>query len=469
MTPFETTLPPLPNGPILVAVSGGADSVALLNLLHRTADLHKHPLLVAHYQHGIRGTEAELDARSVADMAAALGLQFFRGDGDVPSEAQRTGESIEMAARRMRHAFLQETASKNLCVAIATGHTADDQAETIFLRLARGTSLRGAGGIRPISKPAADAIPIIRPIIKLRHQQLCDWLVAESIPWHEDSTNDDCAMQRNRIRKKLLPEFESILGKASVESLARSMEMFRDDDDFLESIASDKTKGCALSAKSLSASELNAQPLPIFRRIVAKWLYNSGITPQLVTLNAIERIRELCSGPERGTVDATLGGGWTARRCGDSLEIITPESGSSKKSKPFSFILPADDATLGPIAISSVSPSVMLEIRHGLDVAKPRRSSPLYLPSYCSISAKLIGMELTLRPPRRGDRIAPAGKGMTQKLSDIFTNLKIPRDKRTEIIVISDADDRVIWLPGYAVDESAAVRNGEASVQLKLS
>ena len=468
MTPLVTSLPPLPNGPILVAVSGGADSVGLLNLLHRTTDLDRYPLRVAHYQHGIRGVEAELDARSVADMAAALGLPFFRGDGDVPTEAARTGESIEMAARRMRHAFLQKTAAGNGCVAIATGHTADDQAETLFLRLARGTSLRGAGGIRPLSQPTTGTIPIIRPILRLRHQQLCDWLVAESIPWREDSTNDDCTMQRNRIRKHFIPEFESIHGKAALDSLLRSMEMFRDDDDYLESLAMDKAAECTLTGNSLSACKLDAQPPPIFRRMVANWLYNSGIPPRFVTLNAIERVRDLCAGPERGTVDATLGGGWTARRCGDSLVITSSKSEEDTTSGQFDFILPADDATLGPITIAPGSQHVMIQIRHGLDVAKPRRSSPLLLPLQCSISATLIGQELTLRQPRNGDRIAPVGQGITQKLSDIFTNLKIPREKRSSVPVLSTADGNIIWLPGYAVDESAAARIGEASIQLTI-
>jgi tRNA(Ile)-lysidine synthase len=464
LTPFETTIPLLPDGPILVAVSGGADSVALLNILHRKADKQKHPLIVAHFQHGIRGREAEEDALSVAEMAERLGCPFFRGDGDVPAQAVKAKESLEMTARRLRHTFLQKTASGNGCVAIATGHTADDQIETLFLRLARGTSLRGAGGMHIISPGIDGDVPIIRPLLEVRHKQLCDWLGAESIPWREDASNADCSIQRNRVRNKLIPEFEAVFGDSAAESLVRSMALFRSDNDYLDHLAERE-----LTNIKLSAMHLDKLPVPVFQRVVASLLYNSEIPPQFVTLNVIERVKQLCAGRERGTVEIPLGDGWILRRLGDELQFMpSPIECTEVDEVKFVFTLPAENTEFGPVNFFGSEKPLVLQIAHNRGFMKPARTSPLLLPQFCSVSSSLTGTQLTLRTPLEGDRISPAGSGITQKLSDIFINLKIPRHERKNIPVISSGESRIIWLPGYAVDESAAVRETDKSVYMRL-
>ena len=471
-TASDIAVPDIPDGPVLVAVSGGADSVALLNILNRLFDKTTHPLVAAHFHHGIRGAEADRDAESVRQMADRLGIRFVSGMADIPAIAAETGESHEMTARRLRHEFLQQTARAEHCIAIATGHTADDQVETLFLRLARGTSLRGAGGMRPVSK-IASGIPIIRPLINLRHAQLCEWLVAESIPWREDASNADIAIQRNKVRHVVIPAFENAMGAQAVDSALRSMSMLRDDSLLLDSLAADKARDCTAPDGSLIVPAMQSQPPPIFRRIVTDWLYNAGVDPEHVTLASITRIENLCSGPEHGTVESPLGAGWLARRCNGILSILPPTPSGNDEgadvASEYAFTLPEHDAQFGPIRLSPGGACFMLRTSLGAGCVRPQRASPLSTPLSCSISASLATRRLTLRATLPGDRISPVGSGITQKISDILTNLKIPRDSRANVPVLALDDNRVIWLPGYAVDASAAVGENEAACTLELS
>ena len=175
----------LRSAPLCVAVSGGADSVALLHSLVRLrAWLGAKPpfgLAAAHFHHGIRGAEADADADFVADLCASLGVPLRTGRGDVPAESARTGESPEMAARRLRHAFLRDACGGS---AVATGHTLDDQAELFFLRLHRGAGLDGLGGMAPFAPAGADGRPArLRPLLGMRHAALCAFLRAEGLTW----------------------------------------------------------------------------------------------------------------------------------------------------------------------------------------------------------------------------------------------------------------------------------------------
>ena len=310
----------LRSAPLCVAVSGGADSVALLHSLVRLrAWLGAKPpfgLAAAHFHHGIRGAEADADAAFVADLCASLRVPLATGRGDVPAEAARTGESEEMAARRLRRAFLAETAVARGAEAVATGHTLDDQAELFFLRLKRGASARGLSGMRPFEPASGSAPARLRPFLRVRHAALADWLRADGLAWREDSTNGADGADRNRVRHRVLPAVLDAFGPSFLATLARSMDLLRDDADLLDALAhaegaERKPRAVSAERKSHAESAEFAESPSLLRRRIAAALYAAGVDPETVTLDAIERIRRLLAARRGGAVP--LGGGATAR------------------------------------------------------------------------------------------------------------------------------------------------------------
>src|ERR1700733_138831 len=188
---------------VAVGVSGGADSVALLRVLHETAPAIGLVLSVAHVNHGMRGADAEADAQFVRELAERLGLAFHLHRVDVPVAARAKKQSIEEAARVLRYGWFRGLLAEGLTDAVATAHTLDDQAETVLHRLLRGAWTEGLGGIHPVL--AAEPGSILRPFLDNSHETLEAWLLELQQPWREDASNQDMAHTRNRIRWQLLP------------------------------------------------------------------------------------------------------------------------------------------------------------------------------------------------------------------------------------------------------------------------
>lgn len=209
---------------LAVAVSGGADSVALLRTLADVAAEIGLVISVAHVHHGVRGAEADADAKFVATLAAELGLAFHRRDVNAPAAARENRETLEEAARNLRYAWFDELLAAGVVDAVATAHTLDDQAETVLHKLLRGAWTEGLSGIHPVlAKPRG---AILRPFLGVRRAEIEAWLFALGQPWREDATNADTAYTRNRLRHELLPALAAynpqIYGQlANLATLAR--------------------------------------------------------------------------------------------------------------------------------------------------------------------------------------------------------------------------------------------------------
>lgn len=188
---------------LAVAVSGGADSVALLRAVVEAALEIGLVLCVAHVHHGIRGAEADADAEFVAGLAEEFGLAFHRHDVDTPAAARKNRETLEEAARNLRYGWFGELLASNVADAVATAHTLDDQAETVLHRLLRGAWTEGLGGIHPVLTQPRGAI--LRPFLGVRRAEIEAWLSSLGQPWREDGTNSDISYMRNRLRHNLLP------------------------------------------------------------------------------------------------------------------------------------------------------------------------------------------------------------------------------------------------------------------------
>ncbi len=311
----EITRDPAPprGATILVAVSGGGDSVALLYLLAALSMGRGWTLAVATLDHGLRGDEGAADAVFVQELASRLELPVIsnRRVIDVPA-----GGSPETSARAVRYAFLHEAASAQGASAIALAHTQDDQAETLLYRLARGTGTLGAGSMHRW------AAPLWRPLLRVTRESLRGFLTEAELPWREDASNGQRGAVRNRLRLDVLPALRDALGRDVIATLARAAELAQDDESLLESMA----KQAALSVVSsvseheavLDRKRLSQLPLALARRILRasfRQLAGDGLA---LDASHVAALLSLAQAEGDGT-HADLPAGWIARRSGTSL------------------------------------------------------------------------------------------------------------------------------------------------------
>ncbi len=227
-----------PGDRVAAAVSGGADSVALLQVLMELRDRLAVELAVAHFNHRLRGAESDADARFVEELAARRGLPFFGAAADVAAEAHSRRRNLESVSRELRYRFLRSLVERGEVKKVATGHSADDQAETVLARLLRGSGTRGLAGIYPMverrpvveGRPAVDSW-LLRPLLEQRRAAVRAWLAARGIAWREDSSNRDLRLTRNRLRTEVVPLLETYNPRL-VEHLAATAEIAQDEEAY---------------------------------------------------------------------------------------------------------------------------------------------------------------------------------------------------------------------------------------------
>ncbi len=243
-------------GRVLVALSGGPDSVALLDVLRTLAPSGELTIAaVAHFNHGLRGAEADEDEAFCRSMAAELSLPFDAGRGDVRALACKQGRSVEDAARVARYAFLEAAADRAGADVIAVGHTRDDQAETFLLRLLRGSGSRGLAGILPRSGR------VVRPLLDVSRAVLRQYARDRGLTFRTDPSNDDVSIPRNRVRHELLPYLAREFSPGVVDVLARAAAIARDDDECLQAEAIVVAGSVVLSPETVAGVELDTAAL----------------------------------------------------------------------------------------------------------------------------------------------------------------------------------------------------------------
>jgi len=282
-----------PGDTVLVACSGGPDSMALLHLCLELSADEGFATAVAHFNHGLRPL-ASADERFVEKAALALGLPFFAGRGDVRAIARSRRIGIEEAARQVRYRFLEAAAREAGASLIATGHTMNDQAETVLLRLLRGTGPMGLSGI-----PVRRGLAIIRPLLTLERREILSFLESRGVAFRRDETNRDAAFLRNRVRRELIPYLEKRFEPAVVRSLARLARIAADEEAWLDAAAAVRMKklsGGSPAAPTLDATALRRQPPALARRIVRAYLKTLKGDLRDVSLDDVEAIRALSDG-----------------------------------------------------------------------------------------------------------------------------------------------------------------------------
>lgn len=253
---------------LLVGCSGGGDSVALLDLTARLAAEFDLQLAVAHLHHGWRGAEADADLEIVRALADERDLEIFAERVDL----RDAPGSREEAARRARLRFFAEVGADWDADAVALGHTADDQLETVFLHLARGAGRRGLGGMR--ARADIGGLRLLRPLLDIRRAELRAYLMARRLPWREDPTNDDISLSRNRLRRRALADLQQI-NPAAVDNVARAARLLREEEAWLDGVVDEAVDELRVDepypgAVALDAAGLAALMRPLRRRVVRR-------------------------------------------------------------------------------------------------------------------------------------------------------------------------------------------------------
>lgn len=254
-----------------MAVSGGADSVALLHLLHEAGYRN---LIVAHFNHSLRGKNSDGDAAFVAKLAAKLDLPCEIGAGDVRKQAASQKCSLETAAREGRYAFLSQVAKKHRTRLIALAHHADDQVETCLFNFFRGSGIAGLAGMKPLSTRTVNGVKfeLLRPLLPIPKSDLLAYLKERKIRFREDATNAVAEASRNKLRLKVLPLIEELLGSSFKGSIVRNALLLSDEEDLLSSLSSPIALREKLPVKLLR--ELHPA---LRRRVLHSWLKNRGV------------------------------------------------------------------------------------------------------------------------------------------------------------------------------------------------
>ena len=442
---------------LLVGVSGGADSVAMLHALVELAPTLELTLTVAHLNHGIRDVAAE-DARFVETLCQSLGVAFTSDSVNVPTLAKNAGVSLEMAARDARYHFFATAAAAVGANAVATAHTQDDQAETVLLKLIRGAGCSGLNGIARSS--IMQGLSVIRPLLDTTRESVEAYLRERGLRWKEDATNQDTRLKRNRIRHDVLPLLEEHLNPRVKEALAKTAEILTEENAYMSAATAVALKLAQKTPTSLTIPILLQQSAALQRRVLQQWLILNGITAQQLRFEVIERLL-LIMRSSSGSGCVTLSSECEARREYDLLHFMQKET-------PIIEIPKTRIITPGNTLLDSVDIQITTSLREGFDRTA---TGPLgKLPAEACIRWNNDSFpEIHVRSWHPGDRISPLGMTGSCKLHDLFVDAKIPQSIRKQIPLFFCGDE-VVWLPGYRIARNWAVLDEkQRSLQLRVT
>jgi tRNA(Ile)-lysidine synthase len=429
-----------PEARVVVAVSGGADSMALLFALFELRSVYNMRLIVAHVNHQLRGEEAEQEALFVEQQAARLGLPFHQTCVDVKALQQSAGISVQQAARQLRYRFLHALHQALNATRIALGHTADDQAETLLMRLVRGSGPAGFAGIPAVR------LPFIRPLITVSRPAIYAYLQSEHCPWVEDSSNAHTVYFRNRVRLDLLPRLRQY-NPQIVRRLNELADMLRADSQVLEQQV-DEWAVQTLAWQTRGRVEICCRlfglaPVAIQRRLLRRVIEALATSPEAVGFRHIERLRQFIVSRNQ------------QRRCSLPGEISIERRAETmllwKRSRT-----PAIPCMLA-LPVPGKVDLVSLNVRLTADVILKPCHWGRMSPQRVLLDLDRIVCPLQVRFRQPGDCFYPLGSPGSKKLQDFFTDTKIPRGERPYVpLVVSNRE--IVWVVGYRIAEPFKLR-----------
>ena len=425
---------------VLVAVSGGVDSVVLLEVLCLLEPEFSLELVIAHLDHGLRGKEAKEDARFVASLGKAKGVPVIREEIDVARVSEEERLSLEEAGHRVRRRFLEQASQQVGATRIALGHTLNDRAETLLFNLIRGAGPTGLVGIRPVS------LPYIRPLIDTSREEILSFARLNGLAWREDRTNQDLTFSRNRIRHQIIPLLEQ-MNPRFLEALHRTSDLLLEEQAALETLLDrpwEEVRAFDDKGEVVFHRYQLAELSSGLMGLLLRW----GIAHTRGDLQGIEKVhidalrRLVCSSQSHGELDLP---GLAVRVQNDELLLSTQ---IKAKACPYEF-----PVKLGKTEFSSLGIAIELSI-------KEREGSLEHLMkdgrTVEVADADQVHFPLHLRSRRPGDRFRPLGMNHEKKLKDLLSDEHIPFFKRDALPLLCD-QERIIWVVGVRLSDAVRV------------
>jgi tRNA(Ile)-lysidine synthase len=463
-----------PGDRVGLAVSGGADSVALLRLMLELRAELGIVLSIAHFNHGIRGDASDADENFVRELAQAHGLDLHISSGDAPAYAHEKKLSLETAARDLRYSFFRELISSGAVSKLMTAHTLDDQAETVLMRVVRGTGTAGLAGIYP--RVSVQSGEIIRPLLAVRRCEIEEYLRGPGQTWREDATNLDVKHTRNKIRHLLLPLLESEFNPAVRHRLAELAEIARNEeqhwDEILCGIDSPIVPGEVCGERvSLDAERLARLPVAVQRRIVRQVVEHLSLKLDFEKIDAVQRFAS-----ESGR-SLELPNGWSVTRQikrrpsggkSGTLLIFDKSEPATPQDYKYSLAWPGEVAIREAglllqarlVTTSEEQPPTAVEVE---DASGPITWA-VYNLSYRLDPQKLLP-GLTIRNWRAGDHFWPAHSSGPKKVKQLLQQRHVTGAERV-LWPVAVSGDEIVWMRGFPVSEKHRATNNSGAALL---
>ncbi len=422
----------------MIAVSGGVDSMVLLHAVVDAQKIHQKRIIVLHFNHQLRGTESDDDSSWLVKKCRDWDVECIVGKGNVSLKSDETGESIEMAARSMRHTFFVEQARLISCPVLILAHHLDDQLELVLMRLMRGSGPDGLAGMSPIHRsPFGKDLYLWRPFLRLNREEILCYAKHHQLEWREDSSNSEISHLRNRVRHELIPKMLEDFGPAVKGGILRSSDLIKEEHSYIIQ--------AALSWEENVDFDHGFKELPtgLQRELVRRALIRLGVKPEF---EWIERIR-----------NEPYGSFWELPS-GLKVQFIAHyplleprEQSAPMKFNDSSLDLVIHDAT-GNVSFSGCN--IRWERAQG-DVSrytKFKRKAGVEI-----FDADIVGERVLLRHWKAGDRVQPIGFSGSIKLQDWFVNEKVDVKFRRELIVAESEERGVFWIEGMRMMDAFKV------------
>jgi tRNA(Ile)-lysidine synthase len=436
---------------LVVAVSGGPDSVALLRVLALLTDEFRLRLTTAHLNHGLREEEADEDEAFVRRLSDGMGIACVCKKTDIRALKEQKRRSLEEIGRDERYRFLHETAEKCGAVKIAVGHHRDDQAETVLLHLLRGSGPEGLRGILPVRDGR-----IIRPLVDVGRSCILAFLRREALTYRSDSSNESTLFLRNRIRNELIPGLAANYNPRLIEGLCQTAGIIRREDDYLRGVVRQIIGSFGIEPGSAEVARPVADFLVLHEavqgRIIKCLLEGASPLQNGIGYRHIEAVLVLARRSAGRCVSLDLPFRIRVERTGGFLRISKERerrAGKRQRENPPRFEYRVEIPAT--IHLSEIDRTIRLEW-----IEKPRIREMKERPQTAFMDYECMTLPLILRNMRPGDRVAPLGTGGTKKLKDYFIDRKIAASCRGGIPLLVDAGS-IIWIAGERISERVRV------------